>query len=78
MLNQELSGSMSTMITIEMNADNIAFKTNLGKGKIVTARIGNFESLSGNGVFAASVNNTGSYSAEFILSFSCSANVNPI
>lgn len=78
MLNQILSGSMSTLITLEMNAANITFSTYLGKGKIISASISNFESKSGNGYLNCVVQNNGNYSAEFILSFNCTSNVNPI
>lgn len=41
------------MITFELNADNIQFKTILGVGAIELAKVNNFESKSGDGVMIA-------------------------
>ncbi|EAR82880.2 male gamete fusion factor (macronuclear) [Tetrahymena thermophila SB210] len=77
-LQQGLSGSASTLITIEIDAAQIKFVTNLGIGCISQCSINNFESHSGNGKLVALVQNQGNYSAEFVLGFNCSSNVQPI
>ena len=44
---------MSSLITLEINADTIQFKTILGTGDIDFANINDFESLSTNGILIA-------------------------
>lgn len=41
---------MATMITLEMNADNITWTTILGAGSIDYVKINDFEALSNNGI----------------------------
>ncbi|EGR34043.1 hypothetical protein IMG5_026080 [Ichthyophthirius multifiliis] len=73
-----IEGSMSTLITIEMDSAEIQFLTMLGQGKFILVKINNFESHSGSGKFEAHILNKSSFAAEFNLGFSCDQNVLPI
>ncbi|CAD8111745.1 unnamed protein product [Paramecium primaurelia] len=78
-LQYNVEGSMSTMITLEINTTGlISYVVNLGKGKIDLAEIQDFEAKSGNGLLYAQITNVGDIASEFNTYLNCSINVIPI
>ncbi|KAL3681912.1 hypothetical protein R1sor_024868 [Riccia sorocarpa] len=70
--------TMTSVITVEMAADNIRFLTNRSPGKIQKAEVKSFEALSRNGVLTVELRNIGEISADFYLFFTnCSQGINP-
>lgn len=74
-LQLELPGRYSSMITLEITADNLKFITNVAKGVIDSCVIDNFEALSYDGLLVCQATNTGSVTAQFVLGVSCTAGV---
>ncbi|CAD8112113.1 unnamed protein product [Paramecium sonneborni] len=78
-LQYSVEGSMSTLITLEINTTGrISYVVNLGLGKIDLAEIQDFEAKSGNGLLYAQITNIGDIPSEFNTYLNCSINVIPI
>jgi|SaaInlStandDraft_6_1057023.scaffolds.fasta_scaffold02991_5 hypothetical protein len=78
-LSMDVGGFLNSVITLELNADNMKFITNVGMGEIVRAGVEDFEALSKNGLLAIVIQNTGSIIADFELSVAdCSKGINPV
>ncbi|CAG9316759.1 unnamed protein product [Blepharisma stoltei] len=74
-LQLNIDGNFGSLVTIELNGDKLKFITNVSKGKIDYAHIGNFEALSYDGVLDAQVSNVGNVAAQFTLGANCSSGV---
>ncbi|KRX06003.1 hypothetical protein PPERSA_01081 [Pseudocohnilembus persalinus] len=77
-LYQTVKGTMATMITLEMNADNITWTTILGAGSIDYVKINDFEALSNNGIMKIQITNVGNLASEFNIVYNCSTYINSI
>jgi hypothetical protein len=77
-LQVEIQGRFSTMITIEIAADDIRFITNLGKAEIDYAVVEGFEALSYDGDLICQVTNVGDIVSSFFLNANCSSGIAPI
>lgn len=71
-------GRFSTLITIEIAADDIRFITNLGKAEIDYAIIEGFEALSYDGELFCQITNIGDIVSSFFLNINCSTGISPI
>ena len=62
----------TTLVSIEIEADDFVFVTNLGKASIVSLEVKDFEAQKELGQLLAQVKNTGDNKAEFEISVKCS------
>lgn len=77
-LSYTLSGNINTLITIELNADNIQYVVNVSTGVIDSLVISNFEAMTKNGLMQIQITNTGKLTATFYISYSCSETILPL
>ncbi|KAL2613599.1 hypothetical protein R1flu_025291 [Riccia fluitans] len=77
-LSLQATDSLTSILTLELTADNVTFFINKSPGKILKAEIKNFEAFSRNGVLSVEVKNIGDLSADFMITFSnCSDGILP-
>nr|AKS04555.1 HAP2-like protein [Malawimonas californiana] len=71
--------TQASMLTLELAADNIQFVTNLSPGKIVSAQVPSFESLSLGGTLTVVIRNTGTINADYSVTVTdCTSAIQPI
>eukprot|EP00357_Protocruzia_adherens_P012134 CAMPEP_0114973030 /NCGR_PEP_ID=MMETSP0216-20121206/728_1 /TAXON_ID=223996 /ORGANISM="Protocruzia adherens, Strain Boccale" /LENGTH=447 /DNA_ID=CAMNT_0002333477 /DNA_START=433 /DNA_END=1776 /DNA_ORIENTATION=+ len=70
-----LQGAWSSLVTIEISADNLKYITTESPGEIVSARIEDFEAQSGEGNLKLQVKNTGTLTADYWIQVSCSQGI---
>lgn len=63
---------LSSVVSLELNADQIRYLVNRSPGKIVSAVVPTFEAVSRNGNMAVTVQNNGTLVADYTLTVSVS------
>jgi len=79
-LSYKTTGIQTTLIKLEMNADNLTFYSNVANGKIYLAEIvqDGFEAMSGSGFIEYMVMNTDTFDATFYIDLAdCSDDILP-
>ena len=74
-ISEELTGIFSTLLTLELVADDIEFTVNRSLGEIDSVEIKPFESNSNQGFAFVQITNIGTLAAEYALSFLCSIGI---
>lgn len=77
-LEQQLTGTYSSLITLTMEADELKFITTVSKGTIDYAEINNFEAATLDGTLIAQITNIGNIVSNYVLNTKCSQGVSPI
>eukprot|EP00033_Pygsuia_biforma_P003888 GCRY01004257.1.p1 GENE.GCRY01004257.1~~GCRY01004257.1.p1 ORF type:complete len:967 (+),score=239.56 GCRY01004257.1:70-2970(+) len=72
----KFESTSTSLITLEMVADNLQFVLNVAPGAIIYANISNFESSSDDGEMYVMVTNTGSIHADYQVTVNCSESIN--
>ncbi|CAD7931658.1 unnamed protein product [Amoebophrya sp. A25] len=67
----------TTMVRLELKADDLRFVSNIGKAVIVTVEVEDFEAFSGAGVLKAVLKSESDFAAQFSLGIQCSQGVTP-
>eukprot|EP00392_Amoebophrya_sp_AT5.2_P002975 g2980.t1 len=67
----------TTMVRLELKADQMRFVSNVGKAVIVQVEVKDFEAFSGAGILEASLTSESDFRAEFSLGVRCSSGVTP-
>lgn len=70
-----VEGSLSTVVTLELNADSIKFIENLGMAVIDSLNVKDFEANSGGGFINITILNIGTLKSEFAINFECSKDI---
>lgn len=78
LLAELMEGNANTLITLELNADDVKFIINVSEGAIDYVKVDTFESMSNNGVMIIQITNTGETTSKYYISYNCSGSVLPI
>ena len=70
-----LNGNINTMLSLEIDSDDIKFMVNVSKGKIIFWEINNFEAMSNNGILLLKIKNIGLEDSQFYISYFCNDNI---
>ena len=70
-----LNGNINTMLSLEIDSDDIKFIVNVSKGKIIFWEINNFEAMSNNGILLLKIKNIGLEDSQFYISYFCNDNI---
>lgn len=77
-LSYKLKGTFSSLIQLEIKADDIKYVQNIAKGVIDFVLVSNFEAMSSDGLMVIQVTNIGSVTSMFYLSYECNENILPL
>jgi len=70
-----LNGNINTMLSLEIDSDDIKFMVNVSKGKIIFYEIKNFEAMSKDGILLLKIKNIGLEDSQFYISYFCNDNI---
>ena len=70
-----LNGNINTMLSLEIDSDDIKFMINVSKGKIIFYEIKNFEAMSKDGILLLKIKNIGLEDSQFYISYFCNDNI---
>lgn len=73
-----LKGAFSSLIQLEIKADDIKYVQNIANGAIDFVIISDFEAMSSDGLMIVQVTNIGSVTSLFYLSYECNADIIPL
>ncbi|CAD7966704.1 unnamed protein product [Amoebophrya sp. A120] len=67
----------TTMVRLELKADSLKFVSSIGKAKIYSVEVKNFEAFSGAGTLEAKITSESDFRAQFSLGIMCSTGITP-
>ena len=73
-----LSGNLNTLLSLEINADDIKYVINVSDGEITLVICNDFEAMSNNGIMYVTISNIGNLAAIFYISYKCNENIIPL